>query len=95
MMANETFENVWDALAVSPEEASNMALRSVLMDRVQSAVRAWDVPQAVAAQRLGISQPRLNELLKDRMSKFSLDALVIIASKAGLRVSLNIEAAAA
>ena len=93
-MEGETFTNVWDAVAGSPEEAANMTMRSDLMDRVQSAVGSWGLSQAAAAKRLGITQPRLNDLLKDRLSKFSLDALVVIAVRAGLRVSLDIQAAA-
>ncbi len=48
--------------------------------------------QADKAKALGITQPRLNDLLKDRIDKFSLDALVSLAKKAGLRVSIHVQA---
>ncbi len=47
--------------------------------------------QAEKAEALDITQPRLNDLLKDRSDKFSLDALVSLAKKAGLRVSVNVQ----
>ena len=43
------------------------------------------------AEKLGITQPRLNDLLKDRIDKFSLDALVTLAKKAGLRVNVSVQ----
>jgi predicted XRE-type DNA-binding protein len=52
------------------------------------------VPQTIAAKRLGITQPRLNDLLRGRVDKFSLDALVELAARAGLKVSLQIRRAA-
>jgi predicted XRE-type DNA-binding protein len=48
--------------------------------------------QAKAAERLGVSQPRMNDLLRGRLSKFSLDALVNLVSAAGRRVHVELEA---
>ena len=92
-MEQETFADVWDAPADTPEEAANMKLRSDLMTRVQSAVDSWGVSHVMAAKRLGITRSRLNDLLRDRLAKFSLDALVLLAVRAGLSVRLEIEAA--
>lgn len=50
--------------------------------------------QAAAAKTLGLTQPRLNAFLKGRLSQFSLDALVTIASRAGLNVRLAVKKAA-
>ena len=47
--------------------------------------------QVQMAETLGITQPRLNDLLKDRVDKFSLDALVSLAKKAGLRVNVSVQ----
>ncbi len=44
--------------------------------------------------RLGITRPRLNDLLRGKMSKFSLDALALLAAKAGLKVKLSVKKAA-
>jgi predicted XRE-type DNA-binding protein len=84
------FESVWDALEDSANDAVNMKLRSELMIAIQQAVSIWGGTQAEAAKRLGVSQPHLNDLLRGRIGKFSLDALVSLASRAGLRPSLEI-----
>ena len=91
-MERESFENVFDALMDTPEEAANMTLRSDLMRAIRREVQAWGGPQTAAAARLGVSQPRLNDLLRNRINKFSLDALVTLACRAGLTVRLDIGA---
>lgn len=90
-MKHQAFENVWDALADSPEEAVNLTLRSELMTAIEKAVAQWGVDQSEAASRLGISRPRLNDLLRGKMSKFSLDALTNLATRAGLKVKLSVK----
>ena len=60
-----------------------MALREHIQQRAGT--------QAQKAKALGITQPRLNDLLKGRVDKFSLDALVLLAQKAGLRVNVNVQ----
>jgi predicted XRE-type DNA-binding protein len=87
----QMFASVWDALEDSPEEAAVMRLRSELMIAVQEAVASWGLTQAQAAQRLDVTQPRLNDLLCGRISKFSLDALSVLAERAGLSVRVQIE----
>jgi len=64
------------------------ALMTALREHVQQRIRT----QAQKAESLGITQPRLNDLLKGRVDKFSLDALVSLAPKAGLRVNVNVQA---
>ncbi|MGH9904514.1 MAG: XRE family transcriptional regulator, partial [Pyrinomonadaceae bacterium] len=41
----------------------------------------------------GVTQPRMNDLLRGRVSRFSLDALVNIATAIGRRVRIELEAA--
>jgi predicted XRE-type DNA-binding protein len=91
----QVFACVWDALEDSPAEAANMRLRSELMVAVQEAVAGWGLTQAEAAGRLEVTQPRLNDLLRGRVGKFSLDALILLAGRAGLSVRMQIEQAAA
>jgi len=94
MMKARTYKSVWDALEDSTEQATNMRLRSELMIALRAQVEAWNVTQAQAAKRLRITQPRLNDLLRGRIAKFSLDALVALAEYAGLDVRLKVRAAA-
>lgn len=93
-MDRQSFENVWDALEDTPSDAANMSMRSNLLIAIERQVRGWNVTQAEAARRLGITQPRLNDLLRGRITNFSLDALINLASTAGLTVRLQIADAA-
>jgi predicted XRE-type DNA-binding protein len=93
-MTAKTFESVWDALEDTPNEAENMKLRSILMIAIGEAVAAWGVTQMEADRRFGLTQPRLNDLLRGRVGNFSLDALVALAARAGLAVHLEIKSAA-
>lgn len=88
------YANVWDALADTPEQAANLTARAELMLKLQGLVAANGWTQAEAARRCGVTQPRINDLLRGRISKFSLDALVNIAAATGRRVRVEIEAAA-
>lgn len=89
----ETFANVWDALADTPQEAANLKVRSELMSQIATLVRERGWTQVEAARRCGVTQPRLNDLLRGRLSRFSLDALVNIAAALGCRVRVGLEAA--
>ena len=89
-MEIQTFDNVWDAIEDTPQEAANMRLQSELLIAVEQEVRSWGLTQAKAAERLGVTQPRLNDLLRGKISKFSLDALVELSVRAGLTVKLDV-----
>ena len=91
----QMFASVWDALEDSPATAANMRLRSELMAAVQEAVTGWGLTQAEAARRLDVTQPRLNDLLRGRIGRFSLDALILLAERAGLNVHMRIQHAVA
>lgn len=87
-------DNIFADLGFPPGEAENLKLRSELMIAIVAFYRRSGLIQAEAARRLGITQPRLNALLKSRIDQFSLDALVNIANRAGLNVRLVIRKAA-
>ena len=91
----QVYASVWDALEDSPAEAANMRLRSELMIAIRQAVTNWGITQANTARRLKLTQPRLNDLLRGRINSFSLDALILLAVRAGLDVRVQIESTAA
>jgi predicted XRE-type DNA-binding protein len=93
-MKRKKFASVWDALEDTAAEAANMRARSALMIAVRSKVESWKVSQTEASRRLGLTQPRLNDLMRGRIDKFSLDALMNLARPAGLAVRLQIGEAA-
>ena len=90
---SNTYESVWDAIADTPEQAANLRARAELMRQIAELIRAEGWTQAEAAGRCGVTQPRINDLLRGRVSRFSLDALVNIATALGRRVSFELEAA--
>jgi predicted XRE-type DNA-binding protein len=83
-------DNVFRDLGFPEDEARNLALRSELMIRIEEFVETSEMTQSRAAARLGLTQPRLNALLKGKIQQFSLDALVNAATRAGLHVELRI-----
>ena len=89
-MEIQTFDSVFDAIADTPAEAANMKARSALLSALKARVRSWGVPQEAAATRLGITRPRLNDLLQSKLGKFSLDALVNLAAASGLSIELRV-----
>lgn len=90
-MEREKFSNVWSAIEPNAAEALNLVMRSELMTAIERAVEKWNLSQSEAATRLGITRPRLNDLLRGKISKFSLDALADMATKAGLKVHLSVK----
>lgn len=86
--------NVFADIGFSPDDAHNLLLRSELMARVEEFVKRSKLTQVQAANALGVTQPRLNDLLKGKIEKFSLDALVNMLARAGMRVELRVRKAA-
>jgi predicted XRE-type DNA-binding protein len=84
---------VWDALADTPEQAANLRVRAELMQKIAEIVQESGWTQTEAAVRCGVTQPRISDLLRGRVSRFSLDALVNIATAIGRRVHVELEAA--
>lgn len=84
--------NVFRDLGFPEAEAENLVLRAKLMSEIRSAARG--MTQAQAAKRFGTTQPRLNDILRGKIDKFSLDALVNLLAAAGLRVELRVRSAA-
>jgi predicted XRE-type DNA-binding protein len=90
---SKTYASVWDAIADTPEQAANLRARAELMQQIAELIQAKGWKQVDAAERCGVTQPRINDLLRGRVSRFSLDALVNIATALGRRVSFELEAA--
>lgn len=82
--------NVFEDLGFDVQESQNLLLRSQTMVALVQWFNASDLTQSEAAKKLGVTQPRLNQLLKGKIEIFSLDALVNMATNAGMRVGLSI-----
>ena len=86
----QRFDSVWDAIEDTPEEAENMKLRSSLMMALKHRLESSSLSQAEAAKLLGVTQPRVSDLMRGKINLFGLDALVNMAASAGLRMELRI-----
>lgn len=93
-MSTQKFGSIWDALEDNPEVAENMKLRSILMMALCRHVERSGASQSDVAQALGVSQPRVSDLMRGKINLFSLDALVGMAVAAGLRIEMTVGEAA-
>ncbi|WOP16324.1 helix-turn-helix domain-containing protein [Ottowia sp. SB7-C50] len=89
-MNRQRFTSVWDAIEDTPEAAENMRLRSVLMTALKSHLARTEMSQAQAARLLGVTQPRVSDLMRGKINLFALDALVNMAAAAGLHIEMRV-----
>ena len=81
--------NVFVDLGYSPDEAAILQMRADLMAKLRKFIKAKKLTQSKAAEMLGISQSRVSDLARGKWEKFSLEMLIILATKAGMRVTLK------
>ena len=91
-MSKQRFASVWDAIEDTPEAAENMKLRSVLMTALKNHLARAEISQAQAARLFGVTQPRISDLMRGKINLFGLDALVNMATAAGLHIDMRITA---
>ena len=89
-MSKQRFASVWEAIEDTPEEAENMKLRSVLMAALKNHIVRTKMSQAQAAQLLGVTQPRISDLMRGKINLFGLEALVNMATAAGLHIEMRV-----
>ena len=89
-MKKQRSASVWDAIEDTPEEARNMKLRSVLMTALKNHITRVEMSQAQAASLFGVTQPRVSDLVRGKINLFGLDALVNMATAAGLHVEMRV-----
>ncbi|OPY67302.1 MAG: helix-turn-helix protein [Syntrophorhabdaceae bacterium PtaU1.Bin034] len=82
-------ENVFIDLGYSPDEAAILQMRADLMADLRKFIKAKKLTQAKAAEVLGVSQSRVSDLIRGKWEKFSLEMLIILATKAGMHVTLK------
>ena len=80
--------NVFVDLGFAPGVAANLLLRSELMIEAEKLIERRRLTQTAAAKLFGVSQPRVSDLHRGRIDRFSLDALVQLLARAGVSVDL-------
>ncbi len=81
--------NVFIDLGYSEDEAAILQMRADLMADLRKFIKAKRLTQAKAAEILGVSQSRVSDLIRGKWEKFSLEMLITLATKAGMRVTLK------
>ena len=84
--------NVFRDLGFARAEAENLRIRSELMAHVAKLIERDGLTQTAAAQLLGVSQPRVSDLVRGRIELFSIDVLVNMLARAGVRVTVTTSA---
>ncbi|TNH44191.1 helix-turn-helix domain-containing protein [Photorhabdus luminescens] len=85
-MRMQTFENIWDAISDTPEQAENMKIRAQLMNMLNVWIAKREFTQAEAARMLGVTQPRVSELARGKIQLFSVDKLIAMMTHAGMYI---------
>ena len=80
--------NVFRDLGFTSEEAEHLKIRSDLMIQLQKLIAARGLRQAQAAKILGVTQPRVSDLLRGRIDLFSTDAIIDMLARFGVRVKI-------
>ena len=83
------YETVWDAIEDDPAERERMVVLSNLSIAVELEIRKRGWTQKEAAKHLGVTQPRISDLVRGKLSVFSIDALIGMLGAAGVRVDLS------
>jgi predicted XRE-type DNA-binding protein len=94
MIRQRSRQDVFTDLGFAPGEAENLRIRSAMMRALVAFIRQENLTQAQAAKRLGITQPRISDLMRGKIHLFSIDNLVVLLAAAGLRVDLKVKKAA-
>ncbi len=82
--------NVFEDLGFSREEAEHLRIRSALMATLGELIAKRGWTQLQAAKLLGVTQPRVSDLMRGKIDLFSIDTLVDMLSKAGCQVELRV-----
>ena len=93
-MNKKRFVNVWDAIEDTSAQAENMKLRSTLMMALKDHIVRAGLSQSEAAKLLGVTQPRVSDLMRGKIELFGLDTLVNMIGAAGLHVEMRVSSAA-
>lgn len=91
MKTHETTGSIFDDLGFTEAEAENLKIRATLMRAIEHYIQTHGLTQTDAAKKFDVSQPRLSDLLRGHMDKFTIDMLVNMLAKVHVTVSLVID----
>jgi predicted XRE-type DNA-binding protein len=80
--------NVFRDLGFSKPEAENLKIRTDLMIRLSKVIEGRRLTQAQAATLFGVTQPRISDLVRGKIDRFSIDTLIAMLGHAGIRIQI-------
>ena len=86
----EVYNSIWDAIEPDRKAAASLKIRADLMNEVIEKIRAQGYSQTHAAKILGVSQPRVSDLMNGRIKLFSTDSLVDMLDALDLKVEVKV-----
>jgi predicted XRE-type DNA-binding protein len=86
-------ENVFVDCGFPPAEAENLRIRAKMMAALTRYIEQKKITQTRAAKVMGVSQPRISDLMRGKIGLFTIDTLVNMVTAAGLKVDVDITAA--
>lgn len=87
--------NVFGDFGFGSEEAANLNVRAMLMVELEKFIRGKGLTQKQAAERFGVTQPRISDLMRGKIDLFSVDSLITMLTHAGLKVDVRVKRPAA
>ena len=90
-MNDKQSPGAWDAIRPDPDSDADMRTRIDLMTEIRAAVQAWDVSEAIAAERLEVTQSQISDLMQGQIHKFTLEDLMGLAVAAGMGVEVDLK----
>jgi predicted XRE-type DNA-binding protein len=89
-MKSKTSKNIFRDLGFSTEEAENLRIRSALMIAITEHLQQAALTQKEAAQLLGVAQPRISDIIRGKIEAFSIDTLIAMLSRLGVKTSIRV-----
>ena len=81
--------NVFQDLGFDPEESENLRVRADLMIELSRLIDSKGWTQEEAAEIMGVAQPRISDLVRGKIDRFSIDSLVSMLGSAGIKVRVT------
>jgi len=90
---SETFKNVWDALEDDPAERESLKIKSRMVIDIEQRIKSLGLTQAQAAKLMGVSQPRVSDVVNGKIDRFTIDMLITMLVRLGLHVEVSLKGA--
>ena len=83
--------NVFEDVGFPPDEAKQLRIRATLMIELRHLIQSRELTQAAAAKLFGVTQPRVSDLMRGKIERFSIDTLIAMLERAGVGVTVKVQ----